>query len=94
MRSSFSELVREAVARHLEVDEIEVSASQHLRRDWGLDPLDLVLIALAIEDRTQIEFPIERLEGAETVGDLARILRSTRTHARPPLPVGARGLPH
>jgi acyl carrier protein len=92
MRSSFSELVRQAVALHLEVDEIEVRPSQHLRRDWGLDPLDLVLIALRIEDRTQIEFPIERLDGAETVGDITRILRSTR--ARPSSAAASRGLAH
>jgi acyl carrier protein len=47
-----------------------------LQRDLELDPLDLVLIALRIEDVLQIQFPIAELAQAILVGDLVRIVRS------------------
>jgi acyl carrier protein len=78
MRESLDEMVRAVVARHLEVAPATITRSTHLQRDLELDPLDLVLIALRIEDMMETEFPIARLEGASTVGDLMSIARSMR----------------
>jgi acyl carrier protein len=92
MRYSLDSLVRQVVARHLAVAPCEIAPMQHLERDLGLDPLDLVLIALRLEDIEQIEFPMSRLEGAETVGDLTRILRAVRA-SEPAVPVIRRASP-
>jgi acyl carrier protein len=75
---ALDEVVREVVARHLDVDVSEVDPLGHLRVDLHLDPLDLVLIALRLEDLERREFPIHRLEFVETVTDLADVVESMR----------------
>jgi acyl carrier protein len=83
MRDSLDEMVRNVVARHLQVASATITAKTQLVRELDLDPLDLVLIALRIEEREGIEFPIARLEGTSTVGDLIGIVRTMRaTRAR------------
>lgn len=78
MNDSLDEIVREVVSRYLELDTSEVDLDQHLDRDLGLDPLDLVLIALRLEEIESVVFPMERLGTAVTVQDLASILEGVR----------------
>jgi acyl carrier protein len=78
MNESLDEVVREVVARHLDIDVSEVDPLGHLRLDLHLDPLDLVLIALRLEDMEQREFPIHRLEFVETVSDIADVVEAMR----------------
>jgi acyl carrier protein len=73
---SNEELVRAVIARHMQVDPTTLTRSSHLQRDLELDPLDLVLIALRIEDIKGRDFPIAQLEWAHTVADLTRIVKS------------------
>ena len=70
------EIVRTVIALHMRVGPATITCRSHLQRDLELDPLDLVLIALRIEDIKGIEFPIAELEGAQTVADLTKIVRS------------------
>src|SRR5262249_51824543 len=56
---------------------------QDLQRDLGLDPLDLVLIALDLEETYRAEFPIAELELVRTVGDLSTLARAWREANRP-----------
>jgi len=70
------EIVRTVIALHMQVGPATITYRSHLQRDLELDPLDLVLIALRIEDIKGIEFPIAQLEGAQTVADLTKIVRS------------------
>jgi acyl carrier protein len=70
------EIVRTVIALHMQVSPATITYRSHLQRDLELDPLDLVLIALRIEDIKAVEFPIARLEGAQTVADLTKIVRS------------------
>jgi acyl carrier protein len=72
------DLVRQAVAQHLGIDDLEIHEDQHLEDGLGLDPLDLVLVALRLEELGQVhiaselaEFPVADLERVVTVGDLA-----------------------
>lgn len=44
-------------------------------KDIGADSLDVVEIALAIEDEFEIEIPDDLDEEIETVGDMLRILK-------------------
>ena len=78
MRTLLEELVGSIVARHLNVSPAAIHPGSDLQRDLHLDPLDLVLIALRIEEVEGSEFPIGRLEQARSVGDLVRIVRAMR----------------
>jgi acyl carrier protein len=69
------ELVRFAIAQHLGATVDEVDAQHRLEDELGLDPLDLVLIALRLEELGKIEFPIAQLERATTVAHLAEMVR-------------------
>lgn len=55
----------------VEEDEIRPDATLH---GLGLDSLDIVSFAMAVEDRFGIRIPEPDLEGVETVGDALRLL--------------------
>jgi acyl carrier protein len=76
MRDSFHDLVCAAIARHLDVDPRAIEAAHRLDRDLALSSLDLVLIALRLEEREQIEFPVGALASVATVGELTSLVRS------------------
>src|SRR5512146_2050359 len=81
MKDSFANLVRHAVARHLGIPDDCVDPSHRLREDLGLLPLDLVLVALCLEDVASTRFPVERLDSVGTVEALTGFLWSCRCAA-------------
>jgi acyl carrier protein len=87
MNDACRETITLALAEHLDVDPLAIEGSQDLENDWGLDALDLVLLAIRIEDRLEIRVPLARLETARTVGDLERVVR---TAYPPPAPRAVR----
>jgi acyl carrier protein len=89
------DLVLETVAQHMLVSVAEIGLSQRLRDDLDLDPLDLVLIALRLEDLLAVEFPISALETTESVRDFAVVLRALARDpdARAPVPRASARLP-
>ena len=100
MEYSFGAFVRQAIARHLAMPANCIEPSQRLREDLGLFPLDLVLVALALEDIANARFPIERLGAVYTVEELTDFLWSCRARqssirervvSRPDAPVVAAG---
>ena len=78
MRSIAEATVYEALAMHLDIEEDEIDDAKRLDEDLGLDPLDLVMIALRLEDLEPGfgEFQLAELGGAKTVGDLVFVVRS------------------
>lgn len=76
MRTDELEIVCFALALHLDIDPFAVSESLLLDEELGLDPLDLVLVVLRLEELGDGEFPVADLEGIRTVGDLAKVVRS------------------
>jgi len=68
--------VRLAIARHIDVPPSELRSTHHLSRDLGLDPLDLVLVALRLEEGADVEFPIAELESVHTVDDFAELVQA------------------
>jgi acyl carrier protein len=68
-------LVLDVVATHMLMETDELTPSLRVRDDLDLDPLDLVLIALRLEDALGVEFPIGQLENVASVGDFAIVLR-------------------
>lgn len=69
------EIVRFALALHLEAEPYEIEEHQRIEEDLGLDPLDLVLVVLRLEELGEVEFPVAELEGIRTVGDLVAVVR-------------------
>ncbi|MBX7115084.1 MAG: acyl carrier protein [Myxococcaceae bacterium] len=75
------DIVREAVAVHLEVDVHSIHGEQNLRRDLGLTALALVMIALDLEDLELLSIPFEPLNNVDTVADLAKLVSRARADA-------------
>ena len=75
-KDSFDATVRKTIAHHVGLDPAQVEPALSLTNDLGLDPLDLVLIALRLEDIEQIDFPIEQLGTVHTVGELTRLFQA------------------
>ncbi len=83
MKSRFLNLVELAIARHLGSKCKEVHASQRLDEDLGLDPLDVILIVIRLEDEAGIEFPVGSLDRVRTVRDLAEAIREWQPELAP-----------
>jgi len=64
--------VRSTIARHVGCPSRALHPRQRLERDLDLTPLELVLIAIEIEEAFGIGISIEGLAGVGTLGDLMR----------------------
>jgi acyl carrier protein len=73
------EIVRFALALHLRTDPHDIALGDRLEADLGLDPLDLVLVALRLEEVEEGEFPVALLETVTTVADLVGLVRTWST---------------
>lgn len=82
MVDHLDDVVRNAVARHLGIERAKIDPFHHLERDLHLQPLDIVLIVLAIEDTEKIEVPVAHLDAIETVAGLTTMLRRVYASAR------------
>jgi acyl carrier protein len=71
------DLVSLVISRHLDVEPRRFEPSCRLDEDLGLDPLDLVLIALRLEELVQADFPLAALEFISNVDELASIVRTS-----------------
>jgi acyl carrier protein len=67
-----------ALASYFEVRPAHVKPDQQLRRDWGVDPVELNVIALKIEEQEHIEISARDLENVDTVGQLIALVRAIR----------------
>lgn len=50
--------------------EIDIEDDQNLRRDLGLESLDMIEIAMTIEEGTGVEISDDDLDTCQTLGDL------------------------
>jgi acyl carrier protein len=68
-------VVHAALAAHIGIEPKAIEDTQRLGQDLGLDPFDLVLVSLKLEETvpSPVEFPIESLENVGTVGDLTEL---------------------
>lgn len=65
------EKIKKIISEQLEVDQSIISEGSTITGDLGADSLDLVDLAMSIEDEFDIELFDEALEKIKTVGDLA-----------------------
>ena len=68
------EQVREIICKQLELEESDVTMDTNIKDDLGADCLDLVHLAISLEDVFEVEVPDNALEKFETVGDIVRYI--------------------
>ena len=71
--SEFEDMIRTLLTQEFKVEEAGISPEATFK-DLGLDSLDVVSFAMALEDRLQIEIPEKELDGVETYGDALALL--------------------
>ncbi len=64
------EKIRTILSEQLSVDEEEISLDSNIIDDLGADSLDLVDMAMTVEDEFGLELPEEMLEKVQTVEDI------------------------
>lgn len=70
------EKVKKIISEQLEVDQSIISENSTITGDLGADSLDLVDLAMSIEDEFDIELSDEVLDKIKTVGDLAAYIEN------------------
>ena len=68
-RQDVFELVRGRLAELIECEPGDIKLETRLEEDLEADSLDLVELAMALEEELSLEIPDEELEGIRTVGD-------------------------
>ena len=69
------EKIKKIISEQLEVDQSIISEGSSITGDLGADSLDLVDLAMSIEDEFDIELSDEALEKIKTVGDLVSYIQ-------------------
>ncbi len=60
------------------MDESQVTMEANIAEDLGADSLDVVDIAMTIEEEFEVEIPDEAVEGIRTVGDIVRFVEENK----------------
>lgn len=68
-RDEIFALIRSRLAEMLERDVADITLETRLEEDLEADSLDLVELAMALEEELKLEIPDEELDGIRTVGD-------------------------
>lgn len=81
MRDSTYASVCSTVAAYFDVDPTRVKPEQWLVEDWGLDPIELNVLAHRIEQVEGIPVRGQGLDAVQTVGQLINLVRALRRKA-------------
>ena len=68
-RTDILELIRGRLAELIECEPAQIQLETRLEEDLEADSLDLVELAMALEEELSLEIPDEELEGIRTVKD-------------------------
>ena len=69
------EKLREVICRFVDIDPTSLTEDTNIRTELGLNSLELVNIAVAIEDEFDVEIPDREVVNIETLGDAARLIK-------------------
>ena len=69
------ERIREVICRFVELDPETLTEETNIRSELGLNSLELINIAVAIEDEFDVEIPDREVSNLETLGDAIRIIQ-------------------
>ena len=64
----------ELICRYVDIDPATLNADTNIRSELGLNSLELVNIAVAIEDEFDVEIPDREVVHLETLGDAAKLI--------------------
>ena len=67
--------IREVICRFVEIDPAKLTEETNIRSELGLNSLELINIAVAIEDEFDVEIPDREVGNIETLGDAMKIIQ-------------------
>ena len=70
------EKIKIILEEQLDLEEDVVTMDSSIADDLGADSLDVVDLAMAIEDEFDVVIPDEEIENIKTVGDLVKYIES------------------
>ena len=68
------ETLREVICRYVEIDPETLTEETNIRSELGLNSLELINIAVAIEDEFDVEIPDREVGNIETLGDAIKVI--------------------
>ena len=68
------ETLREVICRFVEIDLATLTEETNIRSELGLNSLELINIAVAIEDEFDVEIPDREVGNIETLGDAIKVI--------------------
>ncbi len=72
------EKIIDIISEQLELDKSVIKESSTLSEDLGAGSLDMIDLAMSIEDEFGIELPDDDLDKIKTVGDLAKFVEENK----------------
>ena len=66
--------IREVICRFVDIDPNTLTEDTNIRSELGLNSLELINIAVAIEDEFDVEIPDREVGNIETLGDAIKII--------------------
>lgn len=67
--------MREVICRYVAIEPEKLTEDTNIRSDLGLNSLELINIAVAIEDEFDVEIPDREVANLETLGDAIKIIQ-------------------
>ena len=68
------ETLREVICRFVDIDPNTLTEETNIRSELGLNSLELINIAVAIEDEFDVEIPDREVGNIETIGDAIKVI--------------------
>ena len=69
------ETLREVICRFVAIDPEKLTEETNIRSELGLNSLELINIAVAIEDEFDVEIPDREVGNIETLGDAIKVIQ-------------------
>lgn len=74
------ERIRKFLAEQLGISEDEITMESDIKNDFDADSLDLVDMAMTLEDEFGVEVPDEAIETLRTVGDVVAFVEENKAN--------------
>ncbi len=68
------EKLKEVICRFVDIDPNTLTEETNIRSELGLNSLELINIAVAIEDEFDVEIPDREVGNIETLGDAIKVI--------------------
>ena len=69
------ETLKRIIAEQAGVEEASLTEETSLKKDLGMDPLELLSVVMAIEEEYDLEVPEDELNQVDTLEDLVEYLK-------------------